>query len=197
MEEANGTSISKPDRLLATLQRLLELSAVTVTETMQQVAQLVAQALGADKVDIFLYDSEHDCLTALGVSTTAMGAKEKAIGLDRLPLEQGGRAAEVYRNGQSYWSGQVKQDVQELPGIKEELGIQSEMLVPLCVETKRRGVVLASSSHPDFFRKQDFHFLEAVTNWIGVVLHRAELSELHAREQTEQSRRLAAEEILT
>jgi signal transduction histidine kinase len=126
-----------------------------------------------------------------------MGDKERALGLDQLPLAQGGRVVEVYQTGRPYWSGQVHRDPAELPGMKEELGIKSELLVPLAVDDVRRGVVLASASAPERFTEEDLHFLAAVAHWIGVVIHHAELVEQHTQTAIAQAHRLAAEEILT
>ena len=187
----------KHETLLITLQRLLELPTTNVSDTMHQSAQLVATALQADKVDTFLYDPSSESLIAYGTSETPMGAKEQALGLDQLPLTQGGRVVEVYQTGRPYWSGQVHRDPAELPGMKTALGIKSEILVPLSVEGTLRGVVLASSSTPEHFAEEDLHFLEAVTHWIGVVIHHAELAELHTQAAMDQAHRLAAEEILT
>lgn len=187
----------KHEALLITLQRLLEFPTTTVSETLYQSAQLVVQALHAEKVDTFLYDPITESLVAYGTSKTPMGAKEQAHGLDRLPLSQGGRAVEVYLTGQPYWSGQVKRDPAELTGMKETLGIESEILVPLSVNGALRGVVLASSSASYQFMEDDLHFLEAVTHWIGVVIHRAELVEQQTHEAMMQAHRMAAEEILT
>jgi len=188
---------SKHELLLRTLQQLLELPATSVGDTLHQSAQLVTAALHAEKVDTFLYDLTTESLVAYGTSQTPMGAKEQAIGLDRLPLAQGGRAVEVYQTGKPYWSGQIQHDRAELPGMKEDLGIKSEILVPLSSDGTLRGVVLASSSAQQHFTEDDLHFLEAVTHWIGVVMHRAELVEQQAYETTARAHRLAAEEILT
>src|SRR5579862_4383402 len=171
----------KHETLLVTLQRLLELPTTNVSATLHQSAQLVATALQAEKVDAFLYDPPSDSLIAFGTSETPMGAKEKVLGLDQLPLAQGGRVVEVYQTGRPYWSGQVHRDPAELPGMKTALGIKSEILVPLSVEGTLRGVVLASSSTPEHFAEEDLHFLEAVTHWIGVVIHHAELAEQHTQ----------------
>jgi two-component system OmpR family sensor kinase len=187
----------KHEALLTTLQRLLELPTTSVSETLYQSAQLVAQALHAEKVDTFLYDPATESLVAYGTSKTPMGTKEQAHGLDRLPLSEGGRAVEVYLTGRPYWSGQVQRDPAELTGMKETLGVRSEILVPLSVDGTLRGVVLASSSASYRFTQDDLHFLEAVTHWIGVVIHRAELIEQQTREAVAQAHRLAAEEILT
>src|SRR5689334_18656285 len=123
--------VSKHESLLSTLQRLLELPATSVSGTLHQSAQLVAAALHAEKVDTFLYDPTSESLVAYGTSQTPMGAKQQALGLDRLPVAQGGRAVHVYQTGESYRSGHVHLDPAELPGMKEDLGIKSEILVPL------------------------------------------------------------------
>lgn len=189
--------VSKHEVLLSTLQRLLELPATSVGDTLHQSAQLVAAALHAEKVDTFLYDPDSESLVAYGTSQTPMGAKQQALGLDRLPLALGGRVVEVYQTGQPYWSGQVQRDPAELPGMKEDLGIKSEILVLLSADGTLRGVVLASSNAEQHFTEEDLHFLEAVTHWIGVVMHRAELVEQQTHEAMVQAHRLAAEEILT
>jgi len=189
--------VPKHEALLTTLQRLLELPTTSVSETLYQSAQLVAAALHAEKVDTFLYDPATERLLAYGTSQTPMGAKEQALGLDQLPLREGGRAAHVYQTGQPYWSGQVQRDPAELPGMKWDLGIKSEILVPLSTDGTPRGVILASSSTPEHFAEEDLHFLEAVTHWIGVLMQRAEMMEQQTREAMAQAHRLAAEEILT
>lgn len=187
----------KSDRLFQILQHLLALPTTDVSETIFRTAQLVAQALQAEKVDVFLEDPESQCLVAVGTSLTPMGAREKAIGLDRISLSEGGRAVEVYQTGQPYWTGLARRDPEELAEMTKTLGVRSEMLVPLSVGAERRGVLFAASSTPQFFQEADLRFLEAVANWVGVVIHRAELSEDYANEAAEHARMLAAEEILT
>jgi len=65
------------------------------------------------------------------------------------------------------------------------------------VDNERRGVLLVSSSKPDFFSEQDLRFIEAVARWVGAVVNRAELVEFMTQEAAEQGRRMAAEELLT
>ena len=184
-------------KLLKTLEGLLELPVTDIAVTLQQTAQLVADVLAADKVDIFFHDSHNDTLIALGTSDTPMGRKQHAIGMERLPLVNGGRTAEVFLSGVSYLSGQVDQDPLELDGIKFGLGARSEMVATFHVEQQHRGVISAVSSHPDYFSQDDLHFLEAVARWMGIVIERVELVEQMQREAREQGRRLAAEELLT
>ncbi|HEX4208614.1 MAG TPA: GAF domain-containing sensor histidine kinase [Ktedonobacteraceae bacterium] len=187
---------SKSDELFQLLQNLLALPAMEVDETIYQTTQLITQAFHAEKVDVFLYDPGSQNLIAVGTSVTPMGIHEKNIGLDRISLAQGGRAVEVYLTEQSYWTGQTQHDPQELTGIKEELGIKSEMLVPLFVETKCRGVLFVSSSTPHSFEESDLRLLEAVANWVGIAIYRAELNANYAKELADHARRLEAEELL-
>jgi signal transduction histidine kinase len=77
------------------------------------------------------------------------------------------------------------------------VGMQSEIATIFQVGTQHRGVLLASSSRPEFFSEQDLHFLEAVARWVGIMIHRAELVKRMRQEAVEQGRRLAAEELLT
>lgn len=187
----------RQDRLLATLERLLELPATEVKVTPGQAAQLIAEVLAADKVDIFFHDNTTETLVAFGTSDTPMGRKQKALGLDRLPMANGGRVVDVFLTGTSYITGHADQDPEELPGIRVGLGVRSSAITVLEVGTQHRGVLLASSATLEFFSEQDLRFLEAVAGWLGIVLHRAELIERMKQEAVEQGRRLAAEELLT
>ena len=56
------------DRLLATLQRLLGIQSPELRPALDQASSLVADALGADKVDVFLHDADSDSLVAMGTS---------------------------------------------------------------------------------------------------------------------------------
>jgi signal transduction histidine kinase len=196
IEREDGIS-QRTDRLLATLERLLELPATRVTNTLNQAVQLVAEVLEADKVDAFFYDPSAETLVALGTSDTPMGRRQKAIGLDRLPMVNGGRTVEVFLTGTPYLTGHADQDPIELVGVTKGLGVISEMAVVFEVETQRRGVLLVSSGTPDFFTQQDLYFLQAVARWIGILIGRAEAVERMRYEAVDQGRRLAAEELLT
>ena len=102
----------------------------------------------------------------------------------------------VFLTGVPYATGQADQDPEQLRGMTEGLGIRSAIMVPLEVAGTRRGVFLASSARPDFFAEDDVRFLEAVSRWVGMVAHRAELTERIATEAREQGRRVAADELI-
>ena len=187
----------REERLLTMLERLLELPTNDVNSALNQTTQLVAEVLAADKVEAFLHDAATDALVAPGTSDTLMGGRQHSIGMDRLLLVNGGRLVEVFLTGVPYITGHAEQDAEELVGMEAGLRVKSEIATIFEVETQHRGVLLASSSVPEFFSEQDLHFLQAVARWVGIVIHRAELVQRMRQVVVEQGRRLAAEELLT
>src|SRR3712207_1915040 len=91
-------------RLLAMLEGLLALESLNLDDAMTQAAQRLAEVLRADKVDVLLHDRDSDYLVAVGTSQTPMGRKQQELGLDRLPIAEGGRSVEVLRTGKSHLS---------------------------------------------------------------------------------------------
>ncbi len=85
-----------PRRLLATLERLLAITAPTLRDTLQDASDALAEALQAEKTDAFLYDRASDSLVALGTSQTPLGQRQRALALHRQPLSQGGSAVWTY-----------------------------------------------------------------------------------------------------
>jgi GAF domain-containing protein len=182
-------------RLLATLEQLLALPATDLRAALDATTDLLHEAVGADKVDIFLHDPRIDSLVAMGVSDTPMG-RQTALGLDRLPVANGGPAVEVYRTGVPYNSGHNEADPTQLRGLWEGMGAQSSLNVAMEVSGTRRGVLQVDAAREEAFTAEDQRFLEAVARWVGMVAHRAELSEQLAREAAVQARRVAADELI-
>jgi len=183
-------------RLLATLERLLTIQALEVKGALDEATQIVADVLEADKVDAFFYDPASDTLVAVGTSDTPMGRKQYQLGLDRLPVANGGRLVEVFQTGASYCTGHAEDDAEVTRGIKEALGVRSLLGVPIEMNTERRGVFHVASAQPDRFTFEDLRFCEAVGRWVGLVAHRAALVERVTQEAAEQARRVAADELI-
>lgn len=177
-----------PDALLGALERLLAIDATSVRGALDQASQGFAEALEADKVDVFLHEPASASLVALGTSATPMGRRQHELGLNRLPLANGGREVEVYHTGEPYATGRADRDPGVVAGFRDALGVRSIIDVPLDVAGERRGVLQAASARPDFFDEQGRHFLEAVARWVGMVAHRAELVERAAAEAAERGR---------
>jgi signal transduction histidine kinase len=189
----NGTQ----DRLLVTLERLLDVQPTSLKSAMNQAASLIAEVLGTEKVDAFLHDPETSTLVAVGASNTPVGRQQHAIGLDYQPLANRGRSVEVFETGEPHLDGRVDADTEELIGIKRGLGIRSQMGVALDVAGVRRGVLMVQSLQPDFFSERDVRFLQAVSRWVGSVVQRVELAERAAEAAIDQGRRMVAEELVT
>ncbi len=185
------------DRQLTLLQRFLEIDPVDLNSSLDQIAQALADVLGADKVDAFLYEPIGSTLVARGTSDTPMGRLQRELGLDRLPIANGGRTVEVFQSGTPRLSQRVDEDREELRGIRKGLGIRSQILVPLTVDSERRGVLLASSARPDSFSERDLRFLSTSAAWVGLVANRAELRAEATARAAEQGRLKAADELIT
>lgn len=183
-------------RAMEMLEQLLELPAGDLKATLSQASDIVADATGADKVDGFLYDAKRDSLVAVGSSTQPLSMLQHQLGLDVLPLSNGGRVVHVFKTGKTFITGSLDRDAEELRGIKEGLGIRSKLGVPLELGSRRLGMLMIASREPDFFSDEDVRLAELVARWIGIVAHRAELVEEIARNAAEDGRRAAVEEIV-
>jgi signal transduction histidine kinase len=181
--------------LLRTLEQILALDATDLRSSMEQVSNLVARAIPAQKVDVFLVQDGRT-LVALGTSDTPLGARQRELGLDRMPLSNGGRAAEVYRTGERYL-GDSARDPKERPDLVTELGLRSTLMVPLEVDGARRGVLGITSREVGAFDQEHAVFAAALARWIGAVIHRIELVEVLAGTAREDGRRAGAEELVT
>jgi two-component system OmpR family sensor kinase len=183
--------------MLETLQRLLEIPAADMKTALSHACDAVGAALNADKVDAFLYDPSSDSLVAEGSSNQPLSAKQKRHGLDVLPVSNGGRVVQVYQTGETFVTGHLENDMEELRGVREVLQIRSKIGVPLVVGGKRRGMMMIASQRPDAFKREDVTFAEAVVRWVGSVAHRAELVAEIERNAVEQGRKIVADELIT
>jgi two-component system, OmpR family, sensor kinase len=179
------------------LQRLMAIQAVELRPALVEAADAIVAATGAEKVDIFLHDPPSGSLHALGVSRTPVGEKQRALGLDRLPVVNGGRAAVVFATGAEFMTGDAVSDPEELPAIVRDLGIRSHIAVPLEIAGARRGVLSICSTVPNAFPDHLLGFARAAAQWIGVMAHRAEIVERLAVEASDRARRQAAEQLIT
>ena len=193
----NAPSPGGTDTLLSTLEQLLAIEATDLKGALDQSADLLAGALGAEKIDVSLHDPAVDTLVAMGISDTPMGRRQQQIGMDRLPVANGGRVVGVYQTGEPYMTGRADEDPVVLLGFTQGLGVRSMLVVPLMVNGERRGVVQAASAEVDAFTEEHLRFLGAVSSWVGMVAHRAELTEKVARDAAEAARRSTADELVT
>jgi two-component system OmpR family sensor kinase len=184
-------------QLLATLQRFMEIPGANVQVSLGQAVNLVAELMAADKVDAFLHDPTRDSLVAVGTSQQPLSELQKKHGLDVMPVANGGRAVDVFRGGRTYASGHVEDDADELKGVREALGIRSEIGVPIAVNGAIRGTLMVASRTPGRFQSNDVRFVESVGRWVSALVYRAELLEEITRNAAAKGRQAVAEELLT
>lgn len=185
------------ERQLKTLQTLLTIPCGDLATALTHAADAVAEALHADKVDAFLYDEHKDTLVAVGTSVQPLSNLQKSLGLDVLPVSNGGRVVYVYKTGKTFVTGHLLDDPGELIGVKEGLKIQSKIGVPLTVGGQRRGMMMIASLQEEFFTEQDVQFAELAVEWVATIVHRAQLLTDAEATATEQGRKLVAEELIT
>jgi two-component system, OmpR family, sensor kinase len=182
---------------LDALERILQIDAVDFRTALERAADLVAAALKAQKVDVFVHDLETDRLVALGTSHTPMGERQRKLGLDKLPMANGGRAVRVAIERRPFLTADSSQDPEELPAMPDALGIRGAIMVPFTFEPEGPIAVLGvSSTAVGAFGEEDLSFAISLARWIAVAGHRAQLAERVAVSAREEGRRTAAEEIV-
>jgi signal transduction histidine kinase len=191
------TRIAQSQRALDLLDALLRIPAGDLKSTLTHAADGVAAATGADKVDAFLYDPARDSLVAVASSTQPLSMLQRQLGLDMLQISNGGRVVHVFKTGETFVTGRLDRDPEELRGVKEGLRIRSQIGVPLDVGGRRRGMMMIASLKADFFSAEDARFAESLGRWIALLAHRAELAQEMSRNAELQGRRAAAEELIT
>ncbi len=187
--------VATADIRVATIERLLAIPATDRAASLNEAAQLLVETFAAEKLDVFLLDACTQTLIAEGTSDTPMGREQVRLGLNRLPLANGGGAVGVFETGRPRLTRHADQEG-ELPGLVDGLGMRSEIIAPIEIGGVRRGVILASSKTPEYFAEEHLQFLSTVASWVGLVAERAELSEQLAAQAASSARRTAAEELI-
>src|SRR6266540_1219244 len=195
MQSASAGARGGSELLLHTLVRLLAIRSPELRPALDEAAIPVLEAVGAEKIDVFLYQSASATLVAMGTSNTPVARRQKELGLDRQPLANGGRVVRAFQTGEPLLNGHVEQDQEELQGVRGALGVRSVINVVFEVDGDRRGVLSAISTRPEKFTLQDLEFMQAVAGWIGIIAERAQLSEAMAEQAYVQGQRSAADEV--
>jgi two-component system, OmpR family, sensor kinase len=193
----HGEEVTSLAALGYALQQLLAIDARSVEDALNRSSDLLVRAMGADKIDAFLFSEATDSLVAIGTSNTEMGRRQHELGLDREPLANGGRTVEVYQSGTPYYTPHADQDPGMVPGVVNRLGVRSYLAVPLRPDGEVTGVLAAASSEPDRFSDDERQFFAAVARWVALIARRAELTAELTRVAVADAQRLAAEEMVT
>lgn len=189
-------SPTQQSRLLGALQRLLASEALDLQDALAEAAQTIAEALQADKADVFLHDPDSASLVAIGTSDSPMGSRQRELGLDHLPLTGGGGTVQVFLTGRAHISRETDREQGEPRALAQELGVRSQIGVPLTVRGELVGVLMACSATPSFFSQPDLSFLETVARWVGLVGYRVAAVEQVVADAAREGFRVAAEETV-
>lgn len=189
--------IETEHRLLPLLERLFEIAPTRLDLVLSDCADLIGDAVGAEKVDAFIYEAGSNSLVALGTTRTELAQLQKSLGLHRLPLANGDPMGQVFESGEAYCTGAVERDPRQPRGVIETLGVRSMIAVPLDVGGTRRGVLSLASRRSDRFGSQDLALVKIVSNWVGGLVQRLELMDVVAMRASEQARRETADELVT
>jgi len=166
----------RPERaLFAALRALVRLDSTAPRQTVFDAASaIIAEAVGADALDIFLYDASSESLIPVRAPRSPMGRLERTIGVDRLPLRDGGLAVRVFLQGGSFRTGHRDTEPDERPDIATALESRSALLSRMQVGNKFFGVLDACSSSPNQFTAADQDFLEAAGCVMGMFVNSAD-----------------------
>lgn len=161
--------------LLYTLEQFLDIRAVELKDVMDQASDVAARVMGADMVEVFLYESSSLSLVALWSSGMQLAFRQRALGLDRLELAADGRIVAVFETGQPYSTGHADQDPAVRRELREDLGIRTLLAAPIRVDSRITGVLVAASTEPERFSEDERHFFLTVAHWVGLMAQRAQL----------------------
>lgn len=167
------------------LHKLSTIEADDLEGSLQQVADLLHDALGAEKFDAFVLEPEGRGLRALGVSDTPLGRLEREVGLDWLPLDHAGTVGRTFFSGEPFLSPDIQDDPDANPDVLGRLGVRSTLEAPVTRRDTVRGVLAATSRQVDRFDRQDLTFLVTVAGLTGAIMELAELRATRVRELTE------------
>jgi two-component system OmpR family sensor kinase len=103
----------------------------------------------------------------------------------------------VYKTGETFVTGHLEDDAEELRGVKESLKIRSKLGVALDVGGARKGMIMVASLQAEKFGPAEVRLTETIVRWVGVVVHRSELIQQIAANAVEEGRRAAADELVT
>jgi two-component system, OmpR family, sensor kinase len=184
-------------RLLETMAGLLRIKTSDPRAAADGAAQLVAEALGADNVVVFLHQRGPDALDAVGTCDSPMAARLRELLVDCQPVLQGGTTAGAFLSGEPFLAGHLEATAGDVPGVVTLLGVHSELSVPLQYDGVRRGVLTAQSAKADFFSDADLAYLQAVSGWVAAAIDRTEFVEAAAERARQQGRGDAADEVFT
>ena len=162
-------SLDRQARELQALRRLAEIH--TGSEGLEAIlgtaVRAFAEVLGCAKVCVLLHDEERDVLLA---QRAAVGIKESVLDAICLPVDDITIAGAVLRTGAAVVSNEAASDSWVDVYLRESLGIEQVVAVPLVAHGNTMGVLLAIDPARGFFDDEDVELAVNVAGYMAAVL---------------------------
>jgi signal transduction histidine kinase len=171
--------LDRQSRELEGLQRVARL--LTSTDTLEHVigeaVRIVTDLIECQRVMILLHDEDSD---SLRIQPPAFGVDEADISELEIPLGHPSLASTVFRTSTPLVSNDARGDGWIIPELREQLGIENVLVVPLTSGHQPLGVLACINSSKGQFDEEDLRFTSLLGHRVGSVI---ELSRARDRER--------------
>ena len=171
--------LDRQSRELEGLQRITRL--LTSTDSLEHVigeaVRLVTDLIRCQRMMVLLHDEDSN---SLRVQPPAFGIDAADILELEIPLGQPSLASTVFRTSTPLVSNDARTDSWIIPELRDRLGIENVLVVPLTTEHHPLGVLAAINSSKGAFDEEDLRFTSLLGHRVGSVI---ELSRARDRER--------------
>jgi signal transduction histidine kinase len=161
--------LQRQQRELDGLHRLSRL--LTSSDSLQNVigesVLIVCDLLGGEQIAVLLHDETTDSLVVGG---PVVGMEEEVIAEVAVPVSQPSLMSTVYRTGTPLMSVDAANDAWVDPRLRELLGIETMMVVPLSSGPRPIGVLAVINAKKGSFDENDLRFASLLGGRVGSVI---------------------------
>ena len=173
------SDLDRQSRELEGLQRLAHL--VSSTESLEHVVReavrLVSDLIPCERMMVLLHDEQTE---SLRVQPPAFGVRDEDIQGLEISLNEASLASTVFRTSTPLVSNEASSDAWVSPRLREMLGIETVLVVPLTSGRQPLGVLEVINSSNGQFDEEDLRFTSLLGQRMGSVI---ELSRARERER--------------
>ena len=133
---------------------------------------------------------------SLGVSNTPLGQKQRALGLDVIPMTAPAPVVQAIQSGRSMLVYDGRHDARMWRPEVEQLGLASVMLSPIEVDGQPRGALVSSSTQSYAFQPDDLETQDLIARRLGLALQHSEMTEDLNRLEAERLQRMERDDFI-
>jgi signal transduction histidine kinase len=168
----NGQLVDTLRRQVQELDGLHRLSRLLLSsETMERIVgesiRIVSELLDCDKMALLLSDEESAYLVA---QSPAVGLDEAQVDALRVPLDEPSLSASVFRTRTSLVSNDVGNDAWVSAEVRDAVGMETLLAVPLTTGPKPIGVLMAMNARKGHFGDDDVRFAMLLGGQVGALV---------------------------